>query len=144
MNSNYSISKILSRNDTGENGTHQAGILIPKNPPEILAFFPKLDNLEKNPRIALSFIDTSDRKWEFNYIYYNNKFFGGSRNEYRLTGMTEYIRDYNLKAGDKIILRKEDEFVYYINCVKANSLGNKGTAASKVLKLSNKWKVISI
>lgn len=144
MSNNYNISKILSRNDTGENDTHQAGILIPKNPPEILTFFPKLDNLEKNPRITMSFVDTSDRKWEFNYIYYNNKFFEGTRNEYRLTGMTEYIRTYNLKSGDKIILRKTDEHTYFIDCVKNDTFVNKGATGNKVLSLSNKWKVIHI
>lgn len=86
-----SISKILSLNDTGETGGHQAGILIPKGG-DILQFFPELDADEKNPRISLYFIDEANQRWKFNFIYYNNKFFGGTRNEYRLTGMTEYIR----------------------------------------------------
>ena len=40
-----SISKILSANDTGETGGHQAGILVPKQE-EILSFFPPLERRE--------------------------------------------------------------------------------------------------
>ena len=70
----HAISKILSANDTGDTGAHQAGILVPKNR-EILGFFPPLDNSEKNPRYHLPFYDDSDTKWEFAFIYYNNRFF---------------------------------------------------------------------
>jgi len=97
------IEKILSRNDTGETGGHQAGILVPKNP-SIISFFPELDNETKNPRKKLYFIDSLGEVWLFNFIYYNNMFFGGTRNEYRLTGMTRYFRRYNLKESDRIIL----------------------------------------
>jgi len=31
--------KLLSANDTGETGGHQAGILVPKSDAELLAFF---------------------------------------------------------------------------------------------------------
>jgi len=41
------IKKVLSANDSGETGGHQAGILIPKNQ-DILSFFPVLGNSEKN------------------------------------------------------------------------------------------------
>ena len=34
------IEKTLSKNDTGETGGHQAGILVPKEP-DILGFFPR-------------------------------------------------------------------------------------------------------
>ena len=84
------IEKMLSRNDTGETGGHQAGILIPKKP-EILSFFPSLNSEEKNPRLLITFHDHMGEQWSFYFIYYNNKFFGGTRNEYRLTGMTKYL-----------------------------------------------------
>jgi len=90
------ISKLLSQNDAGQTGGHQAGILIPKSG-GILDFFPVLNINEKNPRIQIVFTDETDRKWEFNFIYYNSKLFGGTRNEYRLTGMTFYIHQNNLK-----------------------------------------------
>jgi hypothetical protein len=49
------ISKVLSANDTGDTGGHQAGILVPKDP-DILAFFPKLDANRRNPRCLLHFM----------------------------------------------------------------------------------------
>ena len=73
------IEKTLSRNDTGETGSHQAGIAIPKKK-GILSFFPDLDNKIKNPRILLNFTDSSGKLWEFSFIYYNNKYFDGTRN----------------------------------------------------------------
>lgn len=136
---NYStISKVLSANDTGENGTHQAGILIPKQE-SILSFFPKMTSEEKNPRAKLEFIDNSNDKWEFMFIYYNNKFFGGTRNEFRLTGMTAFIRENNLKAGDEIFLVKKSNFERFIFIKRSEE--NK---SSNVLKLGNTWKVVKI
>lgn len=97
----YAVEKILSANDTGETGAHMAGILIPKEE-RILSFFPSLDTSVKNPRQVLDFTDEAGEMWSFPFIYYNNKFFGGTRNEYRLTGMTRFLRQYCLKAGDRL------------------------------------------
>lgn len=102
------VEKELSGNDTGETGGHQAGMLIPKGG-DVLKFFPELPSGIKNPRVVLDFVDETGRIWAFNFIYYNGKFFGGTRNEYRLTGMTQYIRAFNLKTGDTIVLEKESE-----------------------------------
>jgi hypothetical protein len=99
------VEKELSGNDTGETGGHQAGMLIPKGG-EILRFFPLLTNATKNPRAVIDLVDETGKTWSFSFIYYNNKFFGGTRNEYRLTGMTGYIRSFNLKTGDTILLEK--------------------------------------
>jgi len=108
------ISKILSRNDTGETGGHQAGILVPKDP-DVLRFFPKIDSTErKNPRVPLSFSDPDGTPWTFNFIYYNNKFFGGTRNEFRLTGMTSFMRHNCLKAGDSVTLHRDERERYSI------------------------------
>ena len=101
------IVKILSSNDTGETGGHQAGILVPKKS-ELLDFFPKLNSSTKNPRTVMTLSDEHGEGWSFNFIYYNNKFFGGTRNEYRLTGMTKYIRSNGLKAGDEIHFSKDN------------------------------------
>lgn len=131
----HAIEKILSANDTGETGGHQAGICVPKAE-NILSFFPLLNLKLKNPRQVLDIIDDAGTLWSFNFIYYNNRFFGGTRNEYRLTGMTAFFRAFNLKAGDKIILTHESRIIRIkINRVNENILG-------KVLKLSMTWKVI--
>lgn len=128
------IEKTLSKNDTGETGGHQAGILVPKEP-AILGFFPQLADKIKNPRVPLDLLDDTGREWTFMFIYYNNKFFGGTRNEYRVTGMTAYLREFNLKAGDKVILRRESPRILRITFKRAGD--RKG-----VLKLSATWKVI--
>lgn len=134
------ISKILSPNDTGETGAHQAGILIPKDF-RILEFFPKLDGRTLNPRCHLSFSDDEGCKWEFAYIYYNNALFGGTRNEFRLTRMTRYIRQNDLVAGDEIILSRETDLSYRI---KYRGPHQATTTDQFVLKLGSGWKIIQL
>ena len=132
-----SISKLLSSNDIGETGGHQAGILIPKSG-DILEFFPELNPMEKNPRVTLVFEDEAAQHWRFNYIYYNNRFFGGTRNEYRLTGMTSFIRQNNLKAGDTIILSRKPDECLAIK-VQRQSVAFDGTPK---LVVTGAWKVV--
>lgn len=133
------VRKVLSANDTGETGAHQAGILVPKDP-RVLEFFPSLDPSRKNPRLFLTFIDEGDASWNFSFIYYNNKFFDGTRNEYRLTRMTDFIRINNMKQGDTIVLKKDKKGLYRIYChhEKIGALDENG-----VLILRGGWKVIS-
>lgn len=142
------ITKTLSLNDSGETGGHQAGICVPKGG-DILKFFPDLGNEEKNPRVSLYFTDSSGKDWKFNFIYYNNKFFEpkGTRNEYRLTGMTAFLRENGLKAGDEIILIHNDDDTYNINYRRANVLGARLVTTAegkqkKRLSLGSDWKVI--
>lgn len=132
--STQAIEKILSANDIGETGGHQAGFLIPKQG-GILEFFPQLDASAKNPRVVLDVTDDAGKEWAFTFIYYNNRFFKGTRNEYRLTGMTAYFREYNLKVGDTIILRKEGMRLIKMTIRRLNKGG-------PILKLSSSWKVI--
>lgn len=135
------ISKILSANDAGETGGHQAGILIPKRPPGILGFFPPLDNTSKNPRYHLPFYDDCDARWEFAFIYYNGKFFEGTRNEFRLTGMTKYLRSNDLQPGDELILERDEEGMRHIRYIRARKTG---MGSDGVLRLGSSWKVIDI
>ncbi|MCG2590762.1 EcoRII N-terminal effector-binding domain-containing protein [Rhodohalobacter sulfatireducens] len=135
-----SISKELTKNDTGETGAHQAGIHVPKQQ-EILSFFPSLTKETKNPRHSIKFADPMNEKWTFNYIYYNNIFFGGTRNEYRLTGMTKFMRKHSLKAGDELILKRDDNAIYSIELEKQNKIS---TDKNGKLKLGSSWKVINI
>ena len=131
------ISKILSENDVGETGAHQAGILVPKEN-EILSFFPALDSKEKNPRVLLYFEDESGSKWEFAFIYYNNKFFGGTRNEYRLTRMTGFFGSQNVRSGDELILLKDTDGKRKIKYKRSRSVIHD----KSILKLGTGWKVI--
>jgi len=50
------VEKILSANDSGETGGHQAGILVPKTG-GVLEFFPSLKPRLKNPRAVIDVID---------------------------------------------------------------------------------------
>ena len=132
------ITKHLSRNDTGETGGHQAGMLIPRDP-EILSFFPRLDPKEYNPRHQLTFRDPLGTKWIFNFIYYNNKLFDGTRNEYRLTCMTPFIRAHNLRAGDKLTLSRDEENRFHISYHRQNESGADGR-----LKLGTSWRIVKL
>ena len=134
------ISKTLSANDIGSTGGHQAGILIPKEP-QLLGFFPRLDAKEYNPRCHLMFSDPADAHWEFAYIYYNNALFSGTRNEYRLTRMTRFIREASLGVDDEIILSHDDGSDYKISYRRQRAVRIDG---SGVLKLGSGWKIISI
>lgn len=134
------ITKILSANDTGETGGHQAGILVPKEP-DILGFFPSLGKSEKNPRYHLPFYDDSETRWEFAFIYYNNRFFGGTRNEFRLTRMTPYIRMNGLQAGDELMLEHDDAGKRYVKYKRARA---SGMGADGILRLGSSWKILEI
>lgn len=143
-----SIQKLLSVNDVGGNGSHQAGILVPKDL-NILNYFPSLDLNQENPRALLHVVDEDGEHWKWPYIYYNNKLRGGTRNEYRLTGMTAFFRKYGLASGDTI------EFVlkgcwYFVSTKKKQMIlgeepGEYTTKPEKhKLVLGNGWKVINI
>lgn len=135
----HGITKILSANDTGETGGHQAGILVPKSH-EILSFFPPVDANTLNPRHHLVFHEDSGERWEFAFIYYNNRFFGGTRNEFRLTRMTTYIRRHSLKPGDVVTLSRLASGRRIVSFGRAKSVAR---STDGVLKLGSNWKVIN-
>lgn len=138
------IKKILSANDTGETGGHQAGILIPRKQ-SLLSFFPSLDHSQLNPRSHILFEDHSGKIWEFAFIYYNNRFFGGTRNEYRLTRMTKFIRESGLIAGDAVILIRHAEGHYSITYTRASEVDvSRNEENRKVIQFGSGWKVIRI
>ncbi len=135
------IEKVLSANDTGETGGHQAGLLIPKDV-QTLEFFPALDPSVKNPRCVIDFRDAAGEEWTFNFIYYNNKLFEGTRNEYRLTCMTGFIRSYSLKQGDTIIFGKPDGRFYEVSYRRKDDPVKTFADGTKILRLSGDWMVI--
>lgn len=135
------IEKVLSANDTGETGGHQAGFLIPRDS-RILDFFPKLDASIKNPRVVIDIVDEAGEEWTFNYIYYNNRKFGGTRNEYRLTGMTDFIRRHGLKAGDSITFTRVDPRTIKVTCRRKDAVVQVSETGRKTLKLTGNWVVV--
>jgi hypothetical protein len=135
------ITKTLSANDVGETGGHQAGILVPKDR-AVLSFFPTLNPREKNPRVTLAFREPDGiTRWDFNFIYYNNRFFGGTRNEYRLTCMTKFLRARNAAVGDMVVLSKDIEGRIRVDLKRSNI---SEVTKDGVLVLSGGWKVIQI
>jgi len=135
------ISKVLSRNDTGETGGHQAGILVPKQS-DILSFFPSLDSSQKNPRHMLHFTDNCYEKWVFSFIYYNNKFFNGTRNEFRLTRMVPFFKRHNLVAGDTLQLTRDEESRYLISYLKEKDITD--NEDDGMIRLGSSWKIVQI
>ncbi len=133
------ISKTLSRNDTGETGGHQAGILIPRDP-TILAFFPELNASEYNPRHLITFRDINMGKWTFAFIYYNNRRFDGTRDEYRLTRMTAFIRANNLRAGDTLTLLRRPPTDYRVMFERLDTPDKDDGR----LRLGTSWKIIDL
>lgn len=130
------IHKVLTPNDVGLTGSHQAGVTIPKSE-QILSFFPDLPKDTFNPRVRLLFLDDASSHWFLNFIYYNNNLFGGTRNEYRLTGLTKFIRQNNLRCGDEICLFLDEAGYRFIGYKRTSALYSyeKG-----VLKIYHGWR----
>lgn len=136
------IRKKLSANDVGATKTHQAGILVPKDT-YILSFFPELDRTEKNPRMTLVMYERSNRaRWEFNFIYYNNRFFGGTRNEFRLTCMTGYLRAIDAKIDDELVFTLDENSSFEVDICRANRV-NSYTMDGDTLVLGGGWIVVT-
>lgn len=124
MTKMQSVEKILSENDLGLTNSHQAGFLIPKYLIK-QGMFETLADQELNPRIRLKMTEKEiDQHWYFSYIYYNNKYFGGSRNEYRLTGLASFLREHSLRPGDAIVFTRVDKYDYEIEIKKAKLGGS--------------------
>lgn len=135
------VSKKLSANDIGITGSNQAGILVPKDG-QILSFFPHLETTIKNPRLKIVVREAKTKtRWDFNFIYYNNRLFGGTRNEYRLTCMTKYLRAVGAKVGDDLVFSKDENGSFYIDCARAS--GSSDLNEDGVLILGSGWKVIT-
>jgi hypothetical protein len=131
------IAKTLSANDTSETGAHQAGMYIPKRG-RVLEFFPELDTRRLNPRESMRFLDPDGKWWDFEFIYYNGKQFGKTRDEYRLTRMTQYIRENGLVAGDTIFLAREGGQLRIRHQRK-----HSGDLVGGVLRLGTSWRAVS-
>jgi len=136
------VRKRLSANDVGTTGGHQAGILVPKEE-SILSFFPALEKSVKNPRMKLVVFERLTReRWEFNFIYYNNKLVGeGTRNEYRLTGMTRFLRAIDARVDDALVFSRDENASFEVDIVRSNTASILEMDGD-TLVLSGGWTVI--
>jgi hypothetical protein len=113
-----SATKILSDNDVGATNSHQAGFLIPKSLVEN-GLFDALPDTLLNPRLRLKFVDHKNQSIHyFNFIFYNNRLFGGTRHEFRLTGMTKWIKENGLRRGDSIEISRVSPYEYSVTVQK--------------------------
>ena len=135
--------KTLSKNDTGETHSHQSGISIIKDIARS-GIFPILTTDELNPRIEVKFIDENFNEWSFQYIYYNDSFFGKPKgkghDEFRLTCVKDFIRKYDIKAGDDIWFAIDDNG----NRVIGFDRVNEKTEDNDVIYIRKGWKMINI
>lgn len=138
------LEKTLSANDVGTTGTHQAGVLVPKQQ-KALDVFPVLDHRTLNPRELLHGFDEEGRPWALNFIYYNNGTFGGTRNEYRLTGIGPYLRSRNAGIGDVLQIEQRDDGAYRLSLVRHQHICEGDQSADQVvrLRLTGSWRLVT-
>ena len=56
-----------------------------------------------------------------NYIFYNNRLHDrGTRSEYRLTGITKFFKNLNMKEGDDLIFSYDNQKGIYILKIRHN------------------------
>jgi hypothetical protein len=108
-----SLTKLLTANDVGATGSHQVGVHVPKTG-GFISFFPRLDSSRKNPDARIVFRDFANLKWEFRFVHYNNKYFGGTRDEYRLCWITPFLKSHGAEEGDGIALHQLEACSYLI------------------------------
>lgn len=131
---NYSIEKVLTSNDLCE-VSNQSGIYVNKKQ-DIINFFPPLNLMELNPRVPLQFSDQYGSKWDFNFVYYNNKRVAdGTRDEYRLTGMTAFFKQHPGRPGDVLVLKK-DFAGYHIVLIPSANMSGKQLDISWIISIT--------
>lgn len=109
------FTKELSSNDLGKTGGHQAGIVVPKGNGELLSFLPPLDASTLNPSAWIECSTPDGVVLRLRFVYYNNRLHvpTGTRNEYRLTHLTKFLRETGAKEGDLFEISGVDRFGRY-------------------------------
>ena len=139
--------KVLSKNDTGETNSHQSGISIPKSVASS-GIFPILSTDVLNPRTDVTFYDEEGIAWTFQYIYYNDVFFGKKHgkghNEYRLTCVKEYMKKHNVKAGKEIWFSIDSKGIRHIGYVSEVREAKLLINDRRTIKISPGWRCIEL
>jgi hypothetical protein len=128
-----SFEKVLTANDTGLSKSHQAGIHVPKGQRDLIAFLPPLDSRTLNPSVWLTALDADGVTWKLRYIHYNNQLHvdDGTRDEYRITHLTAYLRAAGARPGDRMVISGEPGSTA-IRIAVVSSDGNNSTEARTV------------
>ena len=107
QNAQYAFCRFITANDTGKNGSHQAGFYIPKCADALLFDTPGVKGENKDKLVKVKWQD--DFTTDSRFIYYGQ----GTRNEYRITrfgkGFPFFEED---NVGDLLIIAKQSEDYY--------------------------------
>lgn len=129
------LRKFLTRNDIGTTGSHQAGIHVPK---AVLGHFPRLDSTSLNPDCWIS-VESDHGSFQWRFIHYNNRNVGGTRDEYRLTHIRQFLLRAGAKAGDILEFARMGSDAYTCRVIDADREGD-----ALVLSTSGPWRVVAI
>ena len=112
---NQTFVKALTKTDVGKRGadgrkSNQAGVAVPRS---LVGAMPPLDASLLNPSADFMVVDSEGVRLSLRFIYFNGKTLGvNSRNEYRITGIAEYLRNRNTDIGDRLTLTPSGEGFY--------------------------------
>lgn len=103
----HAFCRFITANDTGKNGSHQAGFYIPKCAAALLFDTPGVKGENKDKFVTVKWQDNFTT--ESRFIYYGQ----GTRNEYRIT---RFGKDFPFfeedNVGDLLIIAQQDEYYY--------------------------------
>lgn len=107
QNAKYAFCRFITANDTGKNGSHQAGFYIPKCAAALLFDTPGVKGENKDKLVKVKWQD--DFITDSRFIYYGH----GTRNEYRITRFGKnfpFFEEDNV--GDLLIIAQRSEDYY--------------------------------
>ncbi len=108
QNAKHAFCRFITANDTGKNGSHQAGFYIPKCAAPLLFDIPGVKGENKDKLVKVKWQD--DFITDSRFIYYGQ----GSRNEYRITRFGKafpFFEEENV--GDLLIIAQQSNDYYY-------------------------------
>src|SRR5207249_3171156 len=101
---------------------------------------PPLSRPRLNPDLWLDVRDERGNHYLWRYIHYNNKVVGaGTRDEFRLTHVTEFLVRSGANSGDTLELRADPEGHY-----RARVIEGKPAGQILVLRTSGSWSVVRL
>lgn len=108
QNAKNAFCRFITSNDTGKNGSHQAGFYIPKCASPLLFDKPGIKGENKDKLVEIKW--QNDFITNSRFIYYGQ----GTRNEYRVTRFGKsfpFFEESNV--GDLLIIAQQSEDYYY-------------------------------
>ncbi len=134
--------KVLTKNDAGETGAHQAGITIPRKNQKLLKFFPSLDYNQFNPEAWIICEDPDGETWKLRYVYYNGKIFNppkSTRNEYRITYLTKFLSKWSASEGDSLIFTASSKKNFYKMALRKEEVKSCGSKKAPGVVVLRGW-----